>query len=109
MRSYQVLLLLNRILNSEDEKIWIGFHHAALLGVPVICFFVSIRWTNAVSTFTVCSMILVGTAGVLIMYFEVLLCCILPDKAAKFLKVMRRKNTRKPILGRQVRTCKLIQ
>jgi len=43
------------------------------------------------------------------MYFEVLLCCILPDKSDKFLRDMRRKNTRNSIVGRKIKACKLIK
>jgi len=49
IRSYNIIQIINRIFNVVDEKIWIGFHHAALLGMPVICFFGSIRWANSVS------------------------------------------------------------
>jgi len=60
MRSYQLLQILTHLLNSEVEKIWFGFHHASLLAMPVICFFVSIRWTDSVSGLTVGVLVMAG-------------------------------------------------
>jgi len=108
-KSYKVLQLLTGILNSEVGKIWFNFHHATLLAVPVICFFGSIRWTEYVSKITVCIAVLVGIISIIIMYFETLLWSILPENSAKLLRVMRRKNTRKSIVGKKIRAGQLIE
>jgi len=109
IRSYQVLQLLIWFLNSEIQKIWIGFHHATLLAVPVICFFFSIRWTDYMSKFTLLILVFAGVACVSIMFTQVLMWTLLPTKSAKFLRVMRCRNTRNSIMGRRIRASKLIQ
>jgi len=109
IKSYQVLQLLTRILNSWAGTIWLGFHHATLLAIPVICFFVSIRWGESVSNFTLFILVLVGMLSTLIMYLETLLWSLLPEKSAKFLRIMRRRNTRKSTLGKKLRACQLIE
>jgi len=77
--------------------------------MPVVCFFVSIRWTDSMSKFTVYVFVLAGALCIFVMYVEVMLCCIMPDKSDKFLLVMRRKNTRSSTVGRKIRACKLIK
>jgi len=107
--SYQVLQVQNRLLNVVDGTIWIAFHHAALLGISVISFFGSIRWTNYFSKFTVGGLIFAGGLCILIMYVEVLLCCILPDSSGKLLGILHSKYKRNSIFGKRVRAFKLIK
>jgi len=109
IRTYRMIQILTRIVNVVGEKFWVGFHHAALLGIAVLCFFGSIRWSDKLSFVTVGGFLFGGVICIFLMFVEVKLFWILPVKSKCLLKLVYIRNKRKSIINREIRSCKLVK